>query len=86
MTSNLKSVALILYVDNASQSLKAPMSKMKRTHGHEMAPIDEHVRFAHARKNFQTFGGWIYEYTNFIIIQFLDIFEQVVSIGTLFST
>ena len=27
------------------------MSKMKRTHGHEMAPIDEHVRFAHARKN-----------------------------------
>ena len=26
------------------------MSKMKRTHGHEMAPIDEHVRFAHARK------------------------------------
>ena len=27
------------------------MSKMKRTHGQETAPIDEHVRFAHARNN-----------------------------------
>ena len=44
-------MALILYVGTALRSLKAPMSKMKRTHGHQTAPIDEHVRFAHARKN-----------------------------------